>query len=138
MKGLGLNDLDDANRCFFYGERGAGTKRLDYDDICYIEAKDEQTWIWLDHKNYIEVNEAFGNIVCWLPKSDFAQVHRSFVVSLKQVIGMTNKHVLLPNIEINRGDKGKYKYFYQWIDENTIKGKFQKYGMDRQRGEKNG
>ncbi|KKO89701.1 MULTISPECIES: LytR/AlgR family response regulator transcription factor [Sphingobacterium] len=131
IKGMGLNDLDDDNICFFYGERGAAKKRLNYDEIRYVEAKDEHTWIWLDAKNYIEVNEAFGDIVSWLPKSGFAQVHRSFVVSLRHVIGITNKHVLLPDIEINRGEKGKYKYFYQWIDANTIKGKFRRYGIDR-------
>ncbi|TWI15660.1 LytR/AlgR family response regulator transcription factor [Sphingobacterium siyangense] len=122
LMGLGLNDLDEKNNCFFYGRRGKERQRLDYGDIICIEAKNEQSWIWLDGKTFIEVNESFGDILTRLPKSKFAQIHRSFAVSLNHVTGITAKHVYLSEIELNRGEKGKYKYFDKWIEDNVITG----------------
>ncbi len=127
----GLNNLNDENKCFFYGERGSVKKRLNYDEIRYIEAKNNQTRMWMDNKTFIEVNESFGNMLALLPKASFAQVHRSVAVSLKHVVGVTAHHVLLPEIEINRGEKGKYKYFDEWIEQNSISGKFQIHGIAR-------
>lgn len=128
----GLNNLNDDNKCFFYGERGAVKKRLNYDEICYIEAKNNQTRIWMNDKTFVEVNESFGNMLALLPKASFAQVHRSVAVSLKHVLGVTAHHVFLPGIEINRGEKGKYQYFDQWIEQNSISGKFQIHGIVRE------
>ena len=131
LMGLGLNDLDEKNNCFFYGRRGKERRRLEYDDILCIEAKNEQSWIWLDDKTFIEVNESFGDILTRLPKSKFAQIHRSFAVSLDQVTGITSTHVYLSEIELNRGEKGKYKYFDKWIEDNIITGILNKSGEIR-------
>lgn len=131
LQKYGLNDLDDENKCFFYGARGLEKRRLNYDEIIYIEAKDDQTWIWTGEKVYIEVNETFGDMILWLPKANFAQVHRSFVVSLNHITAITAKHVMLSGIEIKRGEKGKYKYFDQWIEQNTITGRLSTHGIVR-------
>lgn len=131
LQKYGLNDLDDENKCFFYGARGLEKRRLNYDEIIYIEAKDDQTWIWTGEKVYIEVNETFGDMILWLPKANFAQVHRSFAVSLNHITAITAKHVMLSGIEIKRGEKGKYKYFDQWIEQNTITGRLSTHGIVR-------
>jgi len=131
LKKYGLNDLDEENKCFFFGARGMEKQRLNYDEIIYIEAKNDQTWIWTNEKTYIEVNETFGDMILWLPKANFAQVHRSFAVSLRHITAITPKHVSLSGIEIKRGEKGKYPYFDQWIEDNTITGKLNSYGIGR-------
>ncbi|MGJ1408381.1 LytR/AlgR family response regulator transcription factor [Sphingobacterium thalpophilum] len=131
IRGFGLNNLDEENKCFFYGERGAAKTRLDYNKILYVEAKNDQTWIWTDQKMYIEVNESFGDMISWLPKANFAQVHRSFAVSLNHITAVDVKHVYLTEIKIKRGEKGKYRYFDEWVEENTVTGKLRSYGMER-------
>jgi len=131
LMGIGFNDLDEKNNCFFYGRRGKERQRLEYGDILCIEAKNEQSWIWLDDKTFIEVNEAFGDILTRLPKSKFAQIHRSFAVSLDKVTGVTSTHVYLSEIELSRGDNGKYKYFDKWIEDNVITGILNKSGEVR-------
>ncbi|OOG17974.1 hypothetical protein BWD42_11795 [Sphingobacterium sp. CZ-UAM] len=131
IQGRGLNDLDQENKCFFYGTRGTEKQRLNYDDIIYIEAKNDQTRIWIEDKTYIEVNESFGDMVLCLPKASFAQVHRSFAVSLKHITAITPKLVILSGIEIKRGEKGKYTYFDEWIEQNTITGKHSRHGIVR-------
>ncbi|WP_286861094.1 LytR/AlgR family response regulator transcription factor [Sphingobacterium sp. UBA7625] len=136
LQKYGLNDLDDGNKCFFYGARGQEKRRLNYDEIIYIEAKDDQTWIWTDEKVYIEVNVTFGDMILWLPKANFAQVHRSFAVSLNHITAITAAYVILSGIEIKRGEKGKYKYFDQWIEQNTITGRLNRHGIVRDTVEK--
>ncbi|QIH35715.1 LytTR family DNA-binding domain-containing protein [Sphingobacterium sp. DR205] len=136
LQKYGLNDLDDGNKCFFYGARGQEKRRLNYDEIIYIEAKDDQTWIWTDEKVYIEVNVTFGDMILWLPKANFAQVHRSFAVSLNHITAITAAYVILSGIEIKRGEKGKYKYFDQWIEQNTITGRLNRHGIVRDTAEK--
>ena len=131
LKKFGLNELADKNKCFFYGGRGMEKQRLDYDEIIYIEAKNDQTWIWTDAKTYIEVNETFGDMLMWLPKASFAQVHRSFAVALRHITAIDGKYAYLSDIMVKRGEKGKYPYFDQWIEENTITGKLLKYGVER-------
>lgn len=129
---LGLNYLDRNNHCLLvYGQRGLEIARLNYDEIIYVEANDDKTWLWISQTEYFETYEKISEVLLRLPKANFVRVHRSYAISLnhfKQIVSVTgskDKRILLAgtDTEIPIGAKDKYPLFEQWLGENAIRGK---------------
>jgi len=70
--------------------------KVNFAEILYIESLGDYVKIILDAKNIV-TRETISNIEAKLPKNRFLRTHRSFIVSIKQIVSFTYEY-----IEINK------------------------------------
>ncbi len=70
--------------------------KVDFDDILYVESLSDYVKIHTKSKTIV-TRETISNLENKLPNRNFIRVHRSFIVSIKQIISFTNEY-----IEINK------------------------------------
>ncbi|MBD1423746.1 LytR/AlgR family response regulator transcription factor [Sphingobacterium chuzhouense] len=124
---MSLNMLSSDNDCLMvYTTRGKLFHKLRYEDIIYLEAKGEKTWIWVSESEYFEIDDILKNVMLLLPRARFARVHRAFAISLvhfEWIKGMEIQLKGAPKNKIKLGRKGDYELFKDWLAENAIKGR---------------
>lgn len=90
---------------FIFVKSGYGNVRINFNDIFYIEGLDDYIKIhFADEKKPILSLMSLKSILEKLPEGRFMRVHRSFIVSLKNVRGIRKKHIQLDNVKIPVGD----------------------------------
>ncbi|CAM1363638.1 LytR/AlgR family response regulator transcription factor [Tenacibaculum xiamenense] len=70
--------------------------KVDFDDIFYVESLSDYVKIHTKSKTIV-TRETISNLESKLPNHNFIRVHRSFIVSIKQIVSFTNEY-----IEINK------------------------------------
>lgn len=68
--------------------------KIKFEDILYIESLSDYVKIYLIKEKVI-TRETITNMEAKLPKSDFIRVHRSFIISIKNIEVYTNEYVKL-------------------------------------------
>lgn len=135
LRTVSLNMLSESNECLLVSLRGGATlERLSFDDIIYAEAKDDRSWLWISATEYFDVSIPFKDVHNHLPKKNFVRVQRSFMVSLNHVKGMKGKEIMLRGTTqvIKRGEKGAFKTFEKWVQENLVFGVRKRFGVKRE------
>jgi DNA-binding LytR/AlgR family response regulator len=90
---------------FLFVKSGYGTVRVNFSDIRYIEGLDDYIRIhFLDARKPILSLMSLKSLMEKLPESRFMRVHRSFIVSLKNVRSVRNKYIFLDTVKIPVGE----------------------------------
>lgn len=124
---LSLNMLSSDNECLMiYTARGKIYRKVLFDDIVYLEAKVDKTWIWVGKSERYEIDDILKNVMLLLPRARFARVHRGFAIALSRFERIEGNKISLrgaPKDKIKLGRKGDYDLFKDWLTENTIRGR---------------
>lgn len=84
------------------------------DNITYIESLDDYITIHFLNERPLKVRMTLKKVSEQLPENEFIRVHRSFVVSLKQIIQVRNKKIIIANTVIpisKKYDKMFFEHF---------------------------
>lgn len=81
--------------------------RIPFTDINLIEGLDDYIKIHLDGKKSITARMSMKAVLDKLPQSDFARVHRSYIIPLKKIKSVQNKTVNIDGFVIPIGDAYK-------------------------------
>lgn len=87
-------------------------------DILYAEALQNYVCIHTKEQQYI-THSSLKNVVESLPQQDFIQIHKSFIVALKQIMQTDSFSIQIAGKEIPIGATFKDAFFKR-INENTI------------------
>lgn len=87
-------------------------------DILYVESLKNYVSIQLENEQIITYN-TLKNINEILPKNNFAQIHKSFVVSIKQINSINNDTIWIQKKELPIGNTYK-KFFFEKISNNQL------------------
>jgi len=100
---------------FLFVKSGYGTIRVNFNEIMYIEGFDDYIKIhFKDDKKSILSLMSLKSILEKLPAGQFMRVHRSFIVSLKNVKSIRKKNIFLETVKIPIGDT-YYESVQHWI-----------------------
>ncbi len=134
---LSLNMLSSDNDCLMvYTQQGRLFRKLRYDDILYLEAKDEKTWIWINQREYYEIDDILKHVLLLLPRARFARVHRSYAISLAHFEFMKGNEIGIRGTSaknIKMGRTGDYELFKNWLSENAVKGRYIAHAEDNKK-----
>lgn len=80
--------------------------KVNMNDILYVEAKGDYVLFKTDKESFI-VYSTLKNVKLKLPEADFMQVHRSFIVNLKQIddIEETNLSIAKKVVPVSRANR---------------------------------
>jgi DNA-binding LytR/AlgR family response regulator len=121
---VGLNTLSAENQCLIvHANRGTVIFRINFDDIIYIEVKDERCHVYVGADEYYVVKESLRNMVLRLPRKRFVKVHRSFVIAISKFDGIVDKKIrLIGTAERIPTSEKDGRFFINWRNENSIRG----------------
>lgn len=91
-----------------------GLEFIKHDEISYCEAKKNYTIVYKLSGEYITLTKTLGAVEDILPKEQFARVHQSYLVNLKEIqryIRTENKIVLRSGKELNVSTRRKSLLF---------------------------
>ena len=90
---------------FLVVKSGYSLARIKFSNIRYIEGLDDYIRIhFLDEQKPILSLMSLKSVLEKLPEAGFMRVHRSFIVSLKNVRSVRKKYIFLENVKIPIGD----------------------------------
>ncbi|MGC3979416.1 MAG: LytTR family DNA-binding domain-containing protein [Paludibacteraceae bacterium] len=75
-------------------------KTIEIDSVLFIESFDDYIIIHLSNKESLTIRMTLKKIIDFLPADEFIRVHRSYIVSLRQISEVRNKHILIGNRKI--------------------------------------
>ncbi|MFB9053641.1 LytR/AlgR family response regulator transcription factor [Formosa undariae] len=94
--------------------------RIKLADVLYFEGLKDYIKIWLkDNPKAILTIMSLKSLEEELPKSDFMRVHRSFIVSLKNVEVVERSQIIINNQRITISEQYKPK-FLEYINQNSL------------------
>ncbi|MDD4602705.1 MAG: LytTR family DNA-binding domain-containing protein [Bacteroidales bacterium] len=100
---------------FLFVKSGYQTVKVLFKDILYIEGQDDYIKIHLSsNSSPILSLMSLKSIMEKLPEKTFMRVHRSFIVPLKNIRSVRNKHIFLEKVKIPIGDT-YYESLHQWL-----------------------
>lgn len=104
--------FDDPTKRYILVKSDYKSVKINIDDITYIESMKDYVKIFLQSASkpvitHISLKKMTEN----LPSSSFARIHRSFVVSLKQIQSVTRSQVLFTNRALPIGDNYREVFF---------------------------
>lgn len=126
QKALKLFELEqkavqiDSNKDFLFIKSEYKIRRINYDEILYIEGLKDYIKIYLKHNPRPILSLAsLKSLEIKLPSEMFMRVHRSFIINLKQVETVERQHIIFGKEYIPVSDAHKEK-FQQFLNENFI------------------
>jgi hypothetical protein len=87
---------------FIFLKSGRELLQFNLNDIIYIEALASFTKVHTLEKNTV-VSESITELHTKLPQDSFLRIHKSYVVPLEKIIGISTKNVILDNHKIPMG-----------------------------------
>lgn len=84
--------------------------KIDFNDLCFIEAKGDYVHVKSVHSDYI-VHNTLKSISEKLPEELFFKVHRSYVVNLKKIEQIEENSVIINKVTIPVGKAKKKELF---------------------------
>ena len=103
---------------YFFVKSGYKMLKVNFSDILYIEGMSEYIIIKTRTANIITL-QSFKNIERTLPVSDFARIHKSYLVALDKIESIEGQNVIIAGKELPIGSKYKSRFF----DSIPLKGK---------------
>lgn len=70
--------------------------KIDFSEIIYVESLGDYLQIYT-HNNIVTTRETISNIEAKLPANSFIRIHRSFIISLKQIQSYTHEFIEVSN-----------------------------------------
>ena len=102
---------------FLVVKSGYSLARINFSNIRYIEGLDDYIRIhFLDEQKPILSLMSLKSVMEKLPEGRFMRVHRSFIVSLKNVKSVRKKYIFLENVKIPIGDT-YHEAVHSWLSE---------------------
>ena len=92
--------------------------KIAYNEILFIETLDDYLKIHLVNKKPVLTLMSIKTIIEKLPSSEFIRVHRSFIVSLKQIEFVRNKLISIGIKQIPIGGKHEEAFFRAYTSEH--------------------
>ncbi len=92
------------NPTFIFLKCGIQLNKIILDEIIYIEAYGNYTKFYLSSNKVELVTESLSIIEKKIPSVHFCRIHKSYIISKKQISAIKNKSVMLENIELPIGD----------------------------------
>jgi len=96
---------------YFFVKTEFQIKKIDFDDILYIEGLKEYLIINTVHEKVFTL-QTFNEILHSLPKSDFVRVHKSYIVSLKNINSIRKNRILIGEKQIPIGNTYKELFLH--------------------------
>ena len=87
---------------FILLKSGRELLKFNLDDILYIEALASFTKVFTDAKTTV-ISESISDLHARLPQDSFLRTHKSYLVPLNKIIGVSTKNVILENHKIPLG-----------------------------------
>ncbi|MEO0899900.1 MAG: LytTR family DNA-binding domain-containing protein [Bacteroidota bacterium] len=94
----------------FFVKSNGKMEKVRYEDILYLESMREYVCIHTLQKRHV-IHQTMNNMEEELPKDQFMRIHRSYLVSLKQVQGVMGNMVLIKDKKITIGASYRKKFF---------------------------
>lgn len=94
---------ESAEKEYLFIKADYALNKVALDDILYIEGLDDYLKIHLQSRKPLVVRSTMKGMYEQLPSDRFTRVHRSFIIPLKRIIGIKNKIIQLPELEIPIG-----------------------------------
>ena len=110
----------DSNNEFLFLKSEYKIKRIDFDDILYIEGLKDYIKVYVqnDPKPVLSLT-SLKLIESRLPESRFMRVHRSFIVNLKKISTIERSRIIFGKTYIPVSDQYKDK-FQEFLDKNFL------------------
>jgi len=90
---------------FLFVKSGYGIVRINFNEILYIEGLDDYIKIhFINEKKPVLSLMSLKSVFEKLPVGRFMRVHRSFIISLKNIRSVRKKHIFLGSLKIPIGD----------------------------------
>lgn len=101
-KDKSLKELTTPKNNFIFLKVGRELLQFNLNDIIYIEALASFTKVFTSEKVTV-ISESISELHAKLPKDSFLRIHKSYLVPLEKVIGISTKNVILENHKIPLG-----------------------------------
>ena len=86
-------------------------KSINIDEILFVESFDDYITIHFVSSEQLEIRMTLKKIAELLPENEFIRVHRSFIVSVKHITKVRNKHIFIDNRQIPISNKYEKHFF---------------------------
>jgi two-component system LytT family response regulator len=95
-------DIDKKNSAFIFIKDGSVKRRIEFDDILYVQAQGDYLSIHLTNNSFMVLHtlSEFFNL---LPNNYFVRVHRSTIVNLAKVDVVNKDHLIIAGQDITIG-----------------------------------
>jgi DNA-binding LytR/AlgR family response regulator len=97
-----LKELVVPKENFIFLKSGRESLKFNLDDILYVEALASFTKVFTDGKTTV-ISESISDLHLKFPLDTFLRVHKSYLVPLNKIIGISTKAVILENHKIPLG-----------------------------------
>jgi len=115
-----LPEKIEANSEFLFLKSDYKIKRINFDDIMYIEGLKEYVKVYTrDDPNPILSLASLKLLETKLPPEKFMRVHRSFIVNLQRIDTIARSRIIFGKVYIPVGDQYKDK-FQEFLDKNFL------------------
>lgn len=91
-------------------------KRFYINDILFIQAYDDYIKIFTNNDKVTVVRQTLKATMEKIPKGQFCQVHRSFIVSLPNISFVRNKTIFIGEVEVPIGKAYEEQFMKQYTD----------------------
>jgi two-component system, LytTR family, response regulator len=108
---------ENSDEGFLFVKSGYVTIRVNFTEILYIEGLDDYVKIhFMDERRPVLSLMSLKSMLEKLPGGEFMRVHRSFIVSLKNVRSIRKKHLFLGTVRIPVGET-YHEAVQRWISD---------------------
>ena len=110
----------DANNEFLFLKSEYKIRRINFNDIRYIEGLKDYVKVYLQNepKPILSIN-SLKSLEAKLPENKFMRVHRSFIVNLEKVDTIERSRIIFGKVYIPVSEQYKEK-FQQYLDKNFL------------------
>jgi len=114
------NDEVSANNEFLFLKSEYKIRRINFNDIKYIEGLKDYVKVYLQHedKPILSLN-SLKSLEAKLPESKFMRVHRSFIVNLEKIDTIERSRIVFGKVYIPVSEQYKNK-FQEFLDKNFL------------------
>jgi DNA-binding LytR/AlgR family response regulator len=91
------NKQKDKSLPFVMVKQGYGWEKIMFDEILYIESRDDYVKILLKNNKHILTKSTTKSMMEKLPGDDFVRVHRSYIVHRKMIKSIHARKIILSN-----------------------------------------
>lgn len=86
-------------------------KSINIDEILFVESFDDYITIHFVSSEQLEIRMTLKKMTELLPENEFIRVHRSFIISVKHITKVRNKHIYIGDHQIPISNKYEDNFF---------------------------
>lgn len=120
LENLDKNDTVESNNAFLFLKSDYKIRRINFDDIIYIEGLKDYVKVFLKHHDQpIMSLNSLKALESKLPVEKFMRVHRSYIVNLEKIETIDRSRIVFGKVYIPVSEQYKQQ-FKAFLDENFI------------------